>query len=93
MAATTEFRSKILTRGTGPDDYAIYRAGLEWDLTDPIVIESEEDFKSRPRWHERLKPYPPPGLQPHHLLPAPSGHAACRRCWPWQNHQRWPRYQ
>jgi superfamily II DNA or RNA helicase len=57
MAATPEFRSRILTRGKGPGDYAIYRAGVEWDLTDPIVIEGEEDFKSRPRWHTRLTPY------------------------------------
>jgi SNF2 family DNA or RNA helicase len=54
---TPEFRSKILTRGNRPEDYATYRAGLEWDLTDPIVIESEEDFKSKPRWLERLTPY------------------------------------
>jgi hypothetical protein len=26
-------------------------------LTDPIVIESKEDFKSTPRWRERLEPY------------------------------------
>jgi SNF2 family DNA or RNA helicase len=32
-------------------------AGLEWDLTEPIVINSADDFKSEPRWRERLKPY------------------------------------
>ena len=57
MAGTPEFRSRILTQGKGPGDYAVYRAGLEWDLTDPIVIEGEEDFKSTPRWRERLIPY------------------------------------
>ena len=46
MATAPEFRTKILTRGSRPDDYAVYRAGLEWDLTDPIVIESEQDFKA-----------------------------------------------
>ena len=35
----------------------MYRAGLEWDLTDPIVIERPEDFKSTPRWQARLTPY------------------------------------
>lgn len=40
-----------------PGAYKVYRAGLEWDLTDPIVLESSEDFKSRPRWSERLTPY------------------------------------
>jgi superfamily II DNA or RNA helicase len=52
-----ELQFKILTRQTKPGDYDVYRAGLEWDLTDPIVIESSEDFKSTPRWRERLTPY------------------------------------
>src|SRR5690606_18311883 len=34
-----------------------YRAGLEWDLTEPIVMESAEDFKSTRRWQDRLTPY------------------------------------
>jgi len=57
MPASSEFRTKLLSRQKGQDDYRIYRAGLEWDLTDPIVIESAEDFKSTPRWRERLTPY------------------------------------
>ena len=40
-----------------PEEYRIYRAGLEWDLTDPIVIERPEDFKSTYRWQDRLTPY------------------------------------
>lgn len=35
----------------------MYRAGLEWDLTDPIVIENREDLKSEYRWRDRMKPY------------------------------------
>jgi len=35
----------------------VYRAGLEWDLTDPIVIEKREDIKSEYRWRDRLEPY------------------------------------
>jgi hypothetical protein len=54
---TTKFQTKVLSRLGKPEDYAVYRAGLEWDLTDPIVIESKEDFKSTPRWRERLEPY------------------------------------
>ena len=27
-----------------PDEYKLYRAALEWDLTDPIVIETREDL-------------------------------------------------
>jgi superfamily II DNA or RNA helicase len=57
MNATSEFHPKILSRGHGTADYNIYRAALEWDLTDPIVIESADDFKSTPRWRERLNPY------------------------------------
>ncbi len=35
----------------------MYRAGLEWDLTDPIVIEKREDLKSEYRWRGRMEPY------------------------------------
>ena len=57
MDTTSEFKSKILSRKRTPEEYRIYRAGLEWDLADPIVIERPEDFKSTPRWQERLRPY------------------------------------
>lgn len=57
MESTTKFQMKPLSRLGRPADYAIYRAGLEWDLTDPIVIESKEDFRSTQRWRERLEPY------------------------------------
>lgn len=46
-----------MRRCSSPDEFRIYRAGLEWDLTDPIVIESADDFKSAPRWKDRLTPY------------------------------------
>jgi|SRR5690606_24046958 SNF2 family DNA or RNA helicase len=55
--ADFEVQPKILRSKTSPEEYAIYKAALEWDLTDPIVIESKDDFKSAPRWRERLKPY------------------------------------
>ena len=35
----------------------MYRAGLEWDLTDPIVIEKREDLKSEYRWRDRMEPH------------------------------------
>ena len=57
MVAGVEFQTKVLRRLTRPDEYRVYRAGLEWDLTDPIVIESADDFKSAPRWQDRLTPY------------------------------------
>ncbi|MBR1213552.1 SNF2-related protein [Bradyrhizobium sp. JYMT SZCCT0180] len=57
MDATSEFKTKILSRKRAPEEYRLYRAGLEWDLTDPIVIERAEDLKSTYRWHDRLTPY------------------------------------
>lgn len=57
MDVATEFKSKILSRSKEPEEYRVYRAGLEWDLTDPIVIDGAEDFKSAPRWNDRLTPY------------------------------------
>jgi hypothetical protein len=57
MDVATEFKSKILSRSKEPDEYRVYRAGLEWDLTDPIVVDGEDDFKSKPRWSDRLTPY------------------------------------
>jgi ERCC4-related helicase len=57
MVLTPEFQTKILTRKNAPDEYRVYRAGLEWDLSDPIVIEGPDDFKSAQRWRDRLTPY------------------------------------
>jgi len=57
METTAKFQVKPLSRLGRPEDYAVYTAGLEWDLTDPIVIESASDFRSTPRWRERLDPY------------------------------------
>src|SRR5712671_417413 len=57
MPSASKFQAKILTRQAKPRDYEVYRAGLEWDLTDPIVIENSDDFKSTVRWRERLTPY------------------------------------
>ena len=57
MSTAANLQTKILTRQSKPGEYNVYRAGLEWDLTDPIVIDGSDDFKSTPRWHDRLKPY------------------------------------
>src|SRR5438046_6395532 len=57
LASSSEFQSKLLRRSLAPDESKLYRAGLEWDLTDPIVIESRRDFKSEPRWRDQMEPY------------------------------------
>jgi SNF2 family DNA or RNA helicase len=55
---SAKLQTKILTRQAKPGEYQVYRAGLEWDLTDPIVIESSDDFRSTPRWRDRgMTPY------------------------------------
>lgn len=57
MVEVSDFHQKVLRRASTPDELQIYRAGLEWDLTDPIVIESADDFKSAPRWKDRFTPF------------------------------------
>ncbi len=57
MSATPREAARILRRKTTPEEYRVYRAGLEWDLTDPIVIEKREDLKSEYRWRDRMEPY------------------------------------
>lgn len=46
-----------MRRSIGPAEYNLYRAALEWDLIDPIVIETRKDLQSEKRWQSRLKPY------------------------------------
>jgi superfamily II DNA or RNA helicase len=55
--SSSQLQTKILRRKTTPEEYRVYRAGLEWDLTDPIVIEKREDLKSEYRWRDRMEPY------------------------------------
>jgi hypothetical protein len=57
VASGSTLQFKILRRAKSNDDFAIYRAALEWGLTDPIVIESRDDFKSQFRWKDRLEPF------------------------------------
>src|SRR3984893_18787000 len=57
VASSSEFQTKILRRSVVPNEYNLYRAALEWDLTDPIVIETRKDLKSEPRWRNQLEPY------------------------------------
>lgn len=56
MSALT-LQTRILRYKTTPEEYRVYRAGLEWDLTEPIVIERREDIRSELRWRGRMEPY------------------------------------
>lgn len=40
-----------------PDEYALHLAAVEWSLAESIIIETEEDIKSRPKWRDRLQPF------------------------------------
>jgi superfamily II DNA or RNA helicase len=57
VASDASFQSKVLCRAKSDRDFAVYRAALEWGLTDPIVIESRADFKSEVKWKDRLEPF------------------------------------
>ncbi|MGC2639149.1 MAG: SNF2-related protein [Acidobacteriaceae bacterium] len=57
MGVVSELQSKILTRTLSPEDYRVYRAGLEWDLVEPIIIENADDLKSKKFWRDRVTPY------------------------------------
>src|ERR1035437_1707039 len=51
------FQSKTLQRSTNAEEYALYKAAIEWCLVDPIVIEDRDDLKSEYRWRDRVEPY------------------------------------
>jgi SNF2 family DNA or RNA helicase len=51
------FQFKPLRRSGSSQDYQLYRAALEWDLDDPIVIEDRKDLKSEQCWRETVEPY------------------------------------
>jgi superfamily II DNA or RNA helicase len=57
VASSSDFQTKVLRRSALPGEYELYRAALEWDLTDPIVIETRKDLKSEKRWRDNLQPY------------------------------------
>lgn len=51
------FQAKTLKRAITPEKYNLYRAALEWDLVEPIVIEDREDMRSESKWRDRVEPY------------------------------------
>ena len=58
MSSTTPtFQTKKLQRSTNGEEYSLYRAALEWNLIDPIVIENKEDLRSQHNWLDLVKPY------------------------------------
>ncbi|TNF69409.1 MAG: DEAD/DEAH box helicase [Gammaproteobacteria bacterium] len=51
------FNNKILIKSDSNDRYLLYKAALEWDLIEPIIIASKDDIKSKQKWHDRVEPY------------------------------------
>lgn len=54
---SSNFQFKTLSRAENENAYYLYKAALEWNLVDPIVIENADDFKSKQEWREKLEPY------------------------------------
>jgi superfamily II DNA or RNA helicase len=52
-----KLQSKTLRRAADSEGYRLYRAALEWDLVEPILIQDRKDLKSEPQWREHLEPY------------------------------------
>jgi SNF2 family DNA or RNA helicase len=52
-----KLQTRTMRRAPDPASYELYRAALEWDLIDPILIRDREDLKSEPKWREHIKPY------------------------------------
>ncbi|WP_010686068.1 SNF2-related protein [Methylobacterium mesophilicum] len=57
MPADSGWQTKLLRAARSPEEYRIYKAALEWDLADPIVIESRKDVKSEAQWRDRVEPF------------------------------------
>src|ERR1700691_3493286 len=61
VEAVAQIQTKRLRRQRTPADYRLYRAALEWGLTEPVAIASASDFRSEPRWRGQIEP------RPHHI--------------------------
>lgn len=48
---------KPVRHATNPNDYLLYKAALEWDLIDPIIIEKRDDLKSTAFWQDKVEPF------------------------------------
>ena len=55
--SVANLQTRTLKLAKNDKNYALYKAGLEWDLIEPIVIEDREDMKSESKWADLLEPY------------------------------------
>ena len=56
-AFVSNFQTKTLLRCQNKEEFDLYKAALEWDLIDPIVIEDRNDIKSEFQWRDCVEPY------------------------------------
>jgi superfamily II DNA or RNA helicase len=52
-----QLQTKSLQQAAEPTAYKLYRAALEWDLVDPILIKDRQDLKSEHKWRDHIEPY------------------------------------
>lgn len=57
MERATRLQTKLLRAESSPGEADLYKAALEWDLIDPIVIQGREDIKSETRWQDKVEPF------------------------------------
>jgi superfamily II DNA or RNA helicase len=58
MAWKCEYIQEVPLRPAGgPEEYELHTAALEWTLEEPIIIENEQDIKSRSTWKNRVEPF------------------------------------
>jgi superfamily II DNA or RNA helicase len=57
MESIASFHSKTLQQAKSLAEYNLYKAAIEWDLIEPIVIDSINDLQSDKTWKDLVKPY------------------------------------
>jgi SNF2-related domain/Helicase conserved C-terminal domain len=56
--SVAQVQSKRLRRQRTPADDRLYRAALEWGLSEPLLIAGASDFRSEQRWRGQIDPSP-----------------------------------
>jgi superfamily II DNA or RNA helicase len=57
ITSISHFQHKILNASKNPEEYELYKAALEWDIIEPILIKDRGDIQSESKWCNLVKPY------------------------------------
>ncbi len=57
QAEPSQVQSKILRKAKTSEEYELYKAALEWNVAEPIVIGSRDDLRSEQHWKGLVEPY------------------------------------